>query len=69
MSTNNQTTEINSYYRPIVVSNGRQRALKDRDIDTVAENALIEALQAEKPGTEGYILKVFKVEVKKEVKS
>ena len=56
-----QKTAINTYYRPIIVF-GRQRALRDRDSQISADIALNEALKKEKPGAEGYILKVFKVE-------
>jgi len=56
-------------YRPIVVTEGRQRALKDRDCDTVADTALQEAVRtdAEKFGkSEGYVLKVIQAERVKE---
>ena len=56
-------------YRPIVVTEGRQRALKDRGCDTVADTALQEAVRtdAEKFGkSEGYVLKVIQAERVKE---
>ena len=56
-------------YRPIVVTEVRQRALKDRDCDTVADTALQEAVRAdaEKFGkSEGYVLKVIQAERVKE---
>lgn len=53
---------INIYYRPVIAYNGRQRPLKDRDVEETAESALMEALKGEKVGAEGYILTVFKKE-------
>lgn len=53
---------INIYYRPVIITNGKQRALKDRDNGKISKNALIEALKTEKAGAEGYILTVFKRE-------
>jgi hypothetical protein len=55
-------TMINIYYRPVIITNGKQRALKDRDNEKISKNALIEALKTEKAGAEGYILTVFKRE-------
>ena len=58
--------QINTYYRPIIISAGHPRALQDREIDTVANDALDEALKGEKAGTEGYVLEIKKVEEAKE---
>jgi len=53
---------INIYYRPVIITNGKQRALKDRGNEEIAESALMEALKTEKVGAEGYILTLFKRE-------
>ena len=58
-------------FRPVVVCNGKPRALKDRDIDTVAQSAMEEAVEvdADKFGkAEGYVLTVFQAERAKEEK-
>jgi len=58
-------------FRPVVVCNGKQRPLSDREVDTVAQNAMEEAVKAdaEKFGkAEGYVLAVFQAERVKEGK-
>jgi hypothetical protein len=60
---------VNLYHRPIVVNGNNHRALKDREVKTMAENALIEALKGEKEGSEGYVVEIYKVEKVKEAEN
>jgi hypothetical protein len=52
-------------YRPVVITNGKHRPLKDREFELDADGALQEAVRtdAEKFGkSEGYVLKVIQAE-------
>ena len=59
--------KITIVHRPVIAdASRRQRALPDKETNERAEEVLTEALKGEKPGAEGYILKVFKVEKQKD---
>lgn len=56
-------------FRPVIITKGKQRPLKDREFEMDADNSLQEAVRidAEKFGkSEGYVLKVIQAEKTKE---
>jgi hypothetical protein len=61
--------EIKTIYRPVVITQGKARPLKDQEIDTVADNHLEEAIRADAEifgESEGYMITVKRAKKIKE---